>query len=209
MEVLDKKTLYLVDMTVQEQIDVMNNQIKEYEEQLAEITRKHEDKLRKLNAVQSTTNAPNNNNNTRQIKKTLKTNYLNAKSTTMKVLGVFSSNKAKTNKNARYGKAKAGYKARLERVYEYEIAKIKQPLKKLKEKIIIIEHGVESMVEKGTMDKETVAKFQELGWDYHRPDISYLGNLYPPTISKLGKSLALPITFDELVKADANIVEKK
>jgi hypothetical protein len=194
-------------MTVQEQIDVMNNQIKEYEEQLAEIMRKHEDKLRKLNAVQSTTNAPNNNSNIRQIKKNLKTNYLNAKSTTMKVLGVFSSNKAKTNKNARYGKAKAAYKAKLEREHSQEVANIKWPLDKLKEKKITIEHGIESMIEKGTMDKETVAKFKELGWYYSEPKY-YDGKLTKSSIQKLGKTLNLPVTFDELVKADANAVGK-
>jgi hypothetical protein len=199
-------------MSVQKQIDVLEQKIKGWEEWIPEMTRRHAEKLKRLMGITNTKIAPTNNVNMKNIKTKLQKNYLNKNtvSRTMKLQGIFGTATAKANKNARYGKAKEAYISQLEKDHKNKVEDFNFSIKQTKKEIIMLENTVEYFLEKGKMDEETVAKFKELGWRYREAYVDWDGDLIDKgRIIKYEMSLDLPFTLAELGKADAEAEVKE
>ena len=199
-------------MSYQEKADALKRKIQDLEKEADDILEEYRTKIEKIEAIQSTNNAPGNNNNIKNIKKKLKY-YKEKKSSTMKVQGFFSPNKNKTNKNVRYGRAKKSYLDLLEYQYFTDVGWKRAEIKSLKNKLYELENSIGFLLEKGKIDKKLVDKVKELGWSITPPH-TFVDDRTPMGIEKaLGEYTSykhnFPVTIDEMVEIDADFKIRK
>jgi len=154
-------------MSVLSQISELNEALKIYEQQIEETEQVYKNYFTKINTVNSTKNNATN-KNIKKIKENLK-GYKTKKSTTMKVLGVFSRGQANKNKNTRYTDAKTRYKSTLLQNKNYKIQELNYKITQIKNQLWLLENGIEYMVVTGKVKQETVDTFKNMGWTYKEP----------------------------------------